>query len=105
MRVAIPVYGTRVSPRFDCAPVLLILSVENGNVIEREIIRLERLNVARIRLLEKLNVHLLLCGGIRRYEHRQLTARGVSVVDGIVGEVEEVTDLRKLQVLVGGGVP
>ena len=105
MRVAIPVFGTRVSPRFDCAPVLLILSVEGGHVIEREIIRLERLNVDRIHLLEELNVHTLVCGGIRRCEHILLTARGVNVVDGAVGEIEEIADLKKLRTLVGDGIP
>ncbi len=35
MKVAIPIFGPRVSPRFDCAPSLLLFTVEDGKVVER----------------------------------------------------------------------
>ena len=35
MRVAIPTFGPRISPRFDCAASLLIMDIEKGGIVNR----------------------------------------------------------------------
>ena len=47
MKVAIPMFNSRVSPRFDFAPKVLIAKVENGKVVDREHHSLINLNTIR----------------------------------------------------------
>ena len=90
MRVAIPVFGPRVSPRFDCAPSLLLFSVENGKVVERGEVLLTHLDPGqRLERLRELNVQTLICGGIDGYSAQLLKIHQIQVTAWVAGEAEE----------------
>ncbi len=90
MRVAIPAFGDRVSPRFDCANTLLIVTLEH-----REIIQREELSVAdwapqnRIKRLVDLGVDSVICGGIDRWSANSLANVGISLHGWVSGSIEE----------------
>ena len=93
MKVAIPVWQSRVSPVFDVARRLLVLDVDNG----REVSRSECLidtpsSEAHIRILIELDVDALLCGAISRQLADEIITCGIEVVSLLTGPVEELLD-------------
>ncbi len=88
MKIAIPTFGTRVSPRFDCAQSVLVVNVDDGGETKRQEVAAahwaphERIN----RLLE-LGVDTVVCGGIDRWSTASLQSAGVTVYALVAGEV------------------
>lgn len=91
MNIAIPMFGTRVSPRFDGAPSVLLVRVANGAVHGRATESMENVGGwQRARLLAGHNVDVLLCGGIRQSDYFSLVNAGIEVYTGLMGEADEV---------------
>jgi predicted Fe-Mo cluster-binding NifX family protein len=90
MKVAIPIFGGRVSPRFDFAPRLLLFTVEEGEVVAREEVSLVPWNPwQRVEKLKELNVEALICGGIDGHSARLLAFNRIRVIAWVAGEAEE----------------
>ena len=90
MRIAIPIFGPRVSPRFDCAPSLLLFRVENGKVVEQGEVSLSELAPwQRLGRVQELGIQIMICGGIDGYSARLLEAQQIQVFAWIAGEAEE----------------
>lgn len=93
MKIAIPMFNSRVSPRFDFAPKVLIAKVENGKVVEREHYSLNSLNtIRRGTLLREQGVTVLICGGISNFSVRLLSDNGIKVIPMVAGELEDVLE-------------
>lgn len=93
MNIAIPMFGTRVSPRFDGAPSVLLVRVANGAVHGRVTESMEHVDGwQRARLLAGHNVDVLLCGGIRQSDYFSIVNAGIEVYPGLMGEADEVLD-------------
>ena len=91
MRVALPVWNGRVSPVFDTARHLLIADIEGRELKSRsEIALVEIVWPARVRRLVNSGVEVLICGAISRGFSTMITASGIRVIPGIVGDVDEV---------------
>jgi len=89
MKIAIPLFGNRISPRFDFSPELWIITVENGEAVNRERIPLTNLNLLRrIDRITSNEVDKVICGGIDGFALSQLGTRGVEVVHDVIGEAE-----------------
>jgi predicted Fe-Mo cluster-binding NifX family protein len=94
MKIAIPMFTTRVSPRFDFASKILIAAVAERKVIERQEFSLIHLNpIRRNSLLCELGVNVLICGGISTFAQRLAVANGIDVIPMVQGEIEEVLNL------------
>lgn len=94
MKVAIPLFNSRVSPRFDFAAKLLVVTIAEGEITDRQEFSLLNLNpLKRTSLLCELKVQLMLCGGISRFAERFIRAHGIEVVPLVQGEVDEVLTL------------
>ena len=90
MKVAIPSFGPRVSPRFDYAPNLLLFTVENGKVVERGEVSLAHMDPwQRVEQLQTLNIQALICGGIDGRSAWLLAAQRILVISRVAGETEE----------------
>ena len=91
MKLAIPMFNSRVSPRFDFAAKILIATIESGKISERQEYALTNLHqIRRSSLLCELGVKVLICGGISSFCHRLITDNGIRVIPMIQGEIEEV---------------
>ncbi len=91
MKVAIPIFRTRVSPRFDYATRLLVFEIQKDVIVSREEISLEHLPWRyRIVFLVSQNVDVVLCGGIRRCDYFLLINAGIEVCAELVGETDDV---------------
>jgi predicted Fe-Mo cluster-binding NifX family protein len=94
MKIAIPIYENRISPRFDFSPEILIVEVERGEVVGKE-----KLSTANLNLFQRLEqvtangVDKLICGGIDPFCRGQLGSRGIDVVQDVIGDARIVIDL------------
>ena len=94
MKVAIPLFGSRVSPRFGFCQEILIVKIDDGGEIERKNISTEGLGIPqRIEQLKTLGVDTIICGGVNGFYLKQLSAVGFHVIPGVMGEAKEVLDL------------
>jgi predicted Fe-Mo cluster-binding NifX family protein len=94
MVVAIPLFGSRVSPRFLFAQEALIATTEEQKEIERKKISTVGLNLPqRLDLLANFGVNTLICGGIENSCLRTLSARGFQVIHSVVGEADDALQL------------
>jgi predicted Fe-Mo cluster-binding NifX family protein len=90
MKIAIPLFGTRIAPRFDCTDKFLLVAVENGNIIARQELLAEGWPfLARIKKLRELDVDTLICNGIDCFSSRKLHFNGIRIYSWVTGEVEE----------------
>lgn len=89
MKIAIPAFATRVSPRFDCAPAVLVVTV--GEAASRQHEQLDLADCTaqeRIAKLVQLDVDTVVCGGIDRWSAASLQWAGVTVYGWVSGEIE-----------------
>jgi predicted Fe-Mo cluster-binding NifX family protein len=94
VKIAIPMFNTRVSPRFDFASKVLVATVHARQVVDRETYSLNNLNpIRRSSLLSDLGVNILICGGISSFSQRLINANAIEIIPMVQGEIEEVLDL------------
>ena len=80
MKVAVPLFGSRVSPRFDCGSALLLAEVSDGAVRATEQVTDQSANtLERVARLRELGVDAVVCGAITMFLWRHLTACGIQV--------------------------
>ena len=90
MKVAIPIFGPRVSPRFDYAPALLLFNLEDNRVVESEKFSLQAWDrLQRLQKLRELGVKTLICGGIDGNSAQILSDYGIRVIAWVAGEADE----------------
>jgi len=91
VKIAIPLFGTRISPRFDCSQTFLVIEVEHGQSVQKQkVLVCESSPIKRIRNLAVLQIDILICGGIDAFSERQLYLHGIRVFSWITGEAEDV---------------
>ena len=94
MKVAIPLFGNRISPRFDFSPEMRIILFEKGELVSQEHLSMSHLSLSqRLDHLISAGVNQVICGGIDAFCLDQLTRRGIQVLPNIVGEAETALSL------------
>jgi len=94
MKVAIPLFRDRISPRFDVCPEIWIVELNNGEVINQEKWPLGRFNLQqRIDQLISKGVDQVICGGIDSFCMDHLGNRGINVIHNVAGEAVEALSL------------
>jgi predicted Fe-Mo cluster-binding NifX family protein len=89
--VAIPLFGNRVSSRFDCSKSILLVAIDDGTIIRRQEMRWTSASILeRIHLLLEESVAVLICGGITDTCAHLLQDNNIEVIPWVRGEVEEV---------------
>ena len=90
MKIAIPVFHTKISPRFDSTQGFILLLIEKRNVIQREKLPTKGWPAsAKIKQLVDLGVDILICGGIDLKSMQQLNFNGIIIYSWITGEIED----------------
>ncbi len=89
-KIAIALFGSRVSPRFDCAPAFRVVETDDGKILNAEDISAEKWNVwDRIKKLSELGVETLICGGIDCFCAQQISRGGIRIYSWITGEADD----------------
>jgi len=90
VKIAIPVFHTKISPRFDQTQGFVLLETENGSVIAREKLTTKGWSViAKMKQLVDLSVDTLICGGIDRASLQYLSFNGVKIYSWVTGEIND----------------
>jgi predicted Fe-Mo cluster-binding NifX family protein len=94
MKVAIPLFKDRISPRFDVCPEIWIVELNNGEVISQAKWPMESFNLQqRIDQLTSKGVDKIICGGIDSFCMDHLGNRGIDVIQNVAGEAGEALNL------------
>lgn len=94
MKIAIPLFGNRISPRFDFSPEMWLITVENGEVVNQEKFHMGPLTVPqRLEQITSNGVDKVICGGIDGFSLTQLGNKGVEIVHDVIGEAEVAFNL------------
>jgi len=90
MKVAVPLFGSRISPRFDFCEEILIVTIEQGRIVNRKTVSISSLTPhQRIAELSNRNVKAMICGGINHVVCSHLKSHGISVISDVMGEADE----------------
>ncbi len=90
MKIAIPAFHSKVSPRFDTAQEWVLLEVIDGHVINRERQPLQAYSAAgKIKKLLEQGVDTLICGGIDRLSQQQIAFNRIEVYSWVTGEIDD----------------
>jgi predicted Fe-Mo cluster-binding NifX family protein len=93
MTTAIALFGTRISPRFDCAQEFMLITTSDSAVTDQhtETIK-EQLSIGKARRLADLKVDTLICGGIDESSRQHLNAYGINIVANRRGRVDDIVN-------------
>ena len=93
MKVALTVWGDRISPLFDSARMLLIADIENHGIIETHFEPFDCGSAfSRVAKIDELGVDVLICGGISGFFARLIEAHSIQIIPFAAGAVDEVLD-------------
>lgn len=91
MKVAIPVWQSRVSPVFDAAQWLYVFEIRDGKEVSRTQQPIWGLSASgRVNRLNELGVNVLLCGAISRPLADMIATADIKVVPWLAGDINEV---------------
>ena len=91
MKVAIPLYGSRVSPRFGYTRDFLIVELDGKKEIDRKALTMEINHPARMAdSLAKEGVSVILSGGMNPHFQEQFRLRNIAVIWGLIGDADDV---------------
>ena len=86
MRVAVPLFGDEVSPRFGYSTELLVATVGEDGIRSEEVKDIAGL--APWQVIEDLSssgVVKVICGGVQRHLQSEMEGRGMEVIWGVIG--------------------
>lgn len=93
MRIAIPVWGEKVSPLLDAASRLLIVEADRTGEIARFQMALDESEPNRKALrITEMGVDVLICGAVSDSVLRALVATGIRIISDISGRAGDVVD-------------
>jgi predicted Fe-Mo cluster-binding NifX family protein len=91
MKIALSVWNNRVAPVFDVAMQLLVVEIEDGKIIKKEIKKLSTgAFLEKVKMLKDLQVSTLICGAVSRQFRPILDIYGIDVIGFIAGNVEVI---------------
>lgn len=91
MKIAITLWGNKVSPVFDACEYVLLVTLQKRREVNRELVPVKNLQAVETgRLLQKRGVEWLVCGAITRVALEDLIGLGLKVTGYISGNVEQI---------------
>ena len=96
MKLAIMLYGTRISPRFGYSQAVMIVEVSGREEIRRNTLEIADYYPEQIPVvLSKEGVEVVISGGMNHHFQNLFRLRGIEVIWGIIGEADEVLRVFK----------
>ncbi len=90
MKLAIPAFNSKISPRFDQTQEFVLLETEGSSVVSKEQLATPGWSVtAKMKQLVDLEVDTLICGGIDRASMQYLSFNKVKIYSWVTGEVDD----------------
>ena len=94
MRIAVPLFGEDVAPRFGEADQFLIAESENGVVVTWQYYRFNRTGdwIFRLSELESAGISVALCSGFSRMYWPLAIEKGIRVITGATGNARKLVE-------------
>ena len=93
MRIAVPLFGKDIAPRYVYADLFLIAHIEDGQIQKAYTVRLDFLGwPSRLNQLKNLGVDTILCGGFNRWFVPLAEELGLNVIAGNIGDACQVVE-------------
>ena len=90
MKVAVPLLGTRVAPRFDLGAVVLVADLDSAGIRSRHhLVDVSTHPLQRVARLREAGVEAVVCGAVTAFALRQLLANGIGVYPWVFAEATE----------------
>ncbi len=90
MRIAIPVFQTKISPRFDQTQGFVLIETDGTRVVSKEQMTTPGWSVTeKMKRLVKLGIDTLICGGIDRDSMQYLNFNSVIIYSWVTGEIDD----------------
>jgi predicted Fe-Mo cluster-binding NifX family protein len=90
MKLAIMLYGTRVSPRFGYSQGVMIVEVDGKKEIRRKILEVDDYYPEQLPVvLGNEDVKVVISGGMNRHFQNLVRLQGIQVIWGIIGEAND----------------
>ena len=90
-KVAIPIFQNRVSPVFDSCTHVLVIDIEQGVEMDRETVFLDEMSLTeRCGLFVKLEIVIVICGGVSEIFANMLMGAHIRLINGIAGDINDV---------------
>ena len=96
MKIAIPLFGTRISPRLDCAKKILLIKIEEK---DRKVLSVEEKEFQTVEAGENIEFYLsneievVICGAISIEMQAFLVKHEIRVISWVTGEAQKALDL------------
>ncbi len=91
MKIAIPIFGSRVSPRCMFASDMIVARIKHGKVQSSDLCAVEGMSEEIfLDQLVDLNVNVFICGGAGKEFIEEAEASGIRVINNVAGEVDDV---------------
>jgi len=102
-KVAIPLFGSRISPHFTYAETALMVNIENDDIAQsREIALGTADELERIQYFKSLEIDTLICGGISNIAECMFAEQAVTVISWVTGEAQDALEQFLAKRLVPG---
>ncbi len=93
MKIAITIWGNRVSPVFDAARTLMIAEIAKGRIIEKTYTRFSPASpIELIQTLDRKQIQVLVCGAISSGQTKALSDAGIHLISFVTGNAVSVLD-------------
>jgi len=90
-KVAIPIFQNRVSPVLDSCRHMLVIDIEQGAEVHRETVYLDEMSLTeRCGIFAKLDIVIVICGGVSEIFANMLMGAHIRLVNGIAGDMDDV---------------
>lgn len=90
-RIALAIWKERISPLFDASRTLLVVDIDDGRAVNKQEVLLQNSDpVFRARELEKLHIHLLICGAISKALSKAIEAKEIQLIPFTAGDKDSV---------------
>ena len=90
-RIAIPTFQSHISPVLDACRDLVIVDLSEGTVVRRTIVPLGNItHLERASAISRQGVQKVICAGVSKWMLACLVNRGMRVISGVTGEVEQI---------------
>jgi predicted Fe-Mo cluster-binding NifX family protein len=89
-KVIIVLFGNEISPRFDLATEVMIVTIGAGGRVEEEkTLVLSHPSPDKLcHMILTEDTHTLICGGIEEEYYQYLTWKRVNVIDSVIGDAD-----------------
>ena len=90
-RIAVPIFQSRVSPVLDSCNDLMLVDLSGAGAVRRVNVSLRKLSLGeRVAAMSRQGVEKIICAGVSDLMMACIVSRGIQVISGLSGEVEQI---------------